>query len=455
MRVGIIGGGFAGLTAAHELLKQGHQIALFERGESLGGQVVTFPVGGGRLECFYHHLFTSDTDIVGLIQELGLGDQLRWLPSQVGFLYDGRIYDFTTPFDLLRFRPISLLDRFRLGLVTLYLRRYKDWPKLERYTAREWIIKYVGRRNYEVVWEPLLRGKFGEHHDKVGMVWFWGKIYLRFASRKGSILSRELLGYPLGSFGPVVERLAARVGELGGALYPGTPVARIVIEQGRAVGVEVAPAAGQALGPPPGMKPATPGVHRFDKVIATVPSYVFRKLAPPLPEDYDRKLREVDYLGAMCVILELDRPLSHIYWLNIADRSIPFVGAIEQTNFVDPSHYGGAHLVYLSNYLAYKQELWTCPPEEVVRQYLPHLRKINPQFQESWIQRSHVFRVEAAQPIITANYRQRMPELRTPIPGLYLANTTQVYPEDRGTNYSVRLGKRVVEAVLQDAALGK
>jgi protoporphyrinogen oxidase len=377
---------------------------------------------------------------------------MRWLPSKVGLLHDGRIYNFTTPLDLLRFRPISLIDRLRLGLVTLRLRRFKDWPKLEPYTARDWIIQHVGRRNYEVVWGPLLRGKFGAHHDRVGMVWFWGKIYLRFASRRGGILSRELLGYPLGGFGQVIERLTARIGELGGSIYPCTPVARIVVEEGRAKGVEVGPPSSRVSHGPAA---AEPGVYHFDKVIATVPSYIFRKLVPPLPEDYDRRLLEVDYLGAMCVVLELDRPLSHIYWLNIADRSIPFVGAIEQTNFVDHSHYGGVHIVYLSNYLAYGQDLWTCSPDEVLRQYLPHLRKINPQFQESWVQRSHVFRVEAAQPVITANYRQRIPDLRTPIPVLYLGNTTQIYPEDRGTNYSVRLGKQVVAAALQDAATGK
>ncbi|MBI3952979.1 MAG: FAD-dependent oxidoreductase, partial [Chloroflexi bacterium] len=241
MRFGVVGGGIAGLTAAYELLKKGHQVTLFERGANLGGQVATFPVGGSRLECFYHHLFTSDREIVGLIEELGLGDKLRWLPSKVGLLYDGRIYDFTTPLDLLRFQPISLLDRLRLGLVTMYLRRYKQWPKLEPYTAKEWISKYVGRRNYEVVWGPLLRGKFGEHYDKVGMVWFWGKIYLRFASRKGSIFSRELLGYPLGGFGQVIEQLTERIVQLGGTLHPGTPVARIVVGEGRAQGVEVGP----------------------------------------------------------------------------------------------------------------------------------------------------------------------------------------------------------------------
>ena len=432
MKVGIIGAGAAGLAAAYALGKAGHQATVYEGAPFLGGQASTFDVGGGRLERGYHHLFTSDTDIVDLIHELGLGEKMAWIESKVGIFYGDKIYDFVTPADLLRFTPLNILDRVRLGLVTLYLRKYKDWRKLEPFVASDWIRKYAGKGVYDVVWGPLLRGKFGAHFDKVGMPWFWGKIQTRFASRGKGLkgMQRERLGYPLGSFAEVFEVLAERITEMGGEVHLSTPVRSIAVEDGRAVGLEIPNAEGGAA------------VRPFDAMLATTPSYIFPRLVPSLPQDYLDRLRNVTYLSAVLVILVLKEPLSHVYWLNIADRSIPFVGLIEQTNFVDPSMYGGKHILYISNYLGEDSPLFHMSEQELLDEYTPHLKKINPRFDPSWIEEWHYHKVAAAQPIIGVNYSQQIPDHRTPIKDLYLANTTQVYPEDRGTNYSVRMGKR-------------
>ena len=440
MRVGIVGAGATGLAAAYALGKHGHRVAVYERAPFLGGQASTFDVGGARLERGYHHLFTSDTDIVDLIGEIGLGHQMRWLDSKVGTLFDGKIYNFVTPLDLLRFTPLGLADRLRLGLVALYLRRRKDWRSLEGHTADAWLRRYAGEGAYEGFWGPMLRGKFGEEFFKeVGMAWVWGKIHTRFASRGGAT-GREKLGYPIGSFGEVFDVLARRVEEQGGEVHLRASVSRIVVEDGRCVGMEV-----QLEGREPERRP-------FDAVIATTPSYVFPKLVPPMPEDYLSRLTSVRYMAAVLVILVLDRPLSHLYWLNVADRSIPFVGVVEQTNLIGPSHYGGKHIVYLSNYLAAGHPLYGMSREELLQTYLPHLRKVNPAFDPSWIEASYHHRVEAAQPVIGTNYSQRIPDHRTPFRGVYLANTTQVYPEDRGTNYSVRMGRRVAALAMADVA---
>ena len=438
MRVGIIGAGAAGLAAAYELGKLGHQAAVYERAPFLGGQASTFDVGGARLERGYHHLFTSDTDIVSLMDEIGLGHQMRWIDSKVGTLFDGVIYDFVTPLDLLKFKPLSLRDRVLLGLVTLYLRRKKDWRSLEGITADEWLRKHAGRGPYDRFWGPMLRGKFGEEfHDQVGMTWVWGKIHTRFASRDKR-LGREKLGYPIGSFGEVFDVLAARIREQGNEVHLRTSVGKIVVEDGRCTGMEVELREGETSTRP------------FDAVIATAPSYIFPKLVPQLPEDYLAKLTSARYMAAVLVILVLDRPLSHIYWLNVADRSIPFVGVVEQTNLIGPAHYGGKHIVYLSNYLSTSHPLYRMDHEDLLETYLPHLRKINPGFDPSWIETSYHHRVDAAQPIIGTNYSERMPGHRTPFEGVYLANTTQVYPEDRGTNYSVRMGKHVAHMAMKD-----
>ena len=438
MRIGIIGAGAAGLAAAYELGLQGHRAAVYERADFLGGQASTFDVGGARLEKGYHHWFTSDTDIVDLTHEIGLGHQVRWIDSSVGTLWDGRIYPFVTPMDLLKFTPLSLLDRMRLGLTTLYLQRQKDFRKYEGITADEWLRRHSGKRGYEVFWGPMLRGKFGDDYYKdVGMAWMWGKVQTRVKSR-GKGMVKEKLGYPIGSFGEVFDVLADKVREQGGEVHLSAAVERVDARDGKSVGMRVALDGGSARD------------ERFDAVIATTPSYLFPRLVDGLPDDYLRRLTDVNYMAAVLVILVLDQPLTNVYWLNVADRSIPFVAAIEHTNLIGPEHYGGKHIVYLSNYLSADHPMFRMGHDEILREYLPHLRKINPDFNPSWIETSYHHRVGAAQPIIGTNYSVRIPAHRTPFRGLYLANTTQVYPEDRGTNYSVRMGREVARMVMGD-----
>ena len=438
MRVGIIGGGAAGLAAAYELTKGGHYAEVFEAAPFLGGQASTFAVGGGQLERGYHHLFVSDTAMVDLIHELGLGHKLEWRESKVGLYHSGRIWDFATPMDLLRFQPLTLPQRIRLGLWTFILQKTRHWQKFDGITAQEWLTRRLGAETYRTIWEPMLRGKFGEYYDQIGMAWLWGKIHLRVASREKG-MQRERLGYPMGSFGEVFDRLGARVVELGGEVHTSARVNRITIdEQGSAAGL-VAQLEGQE-----------PAAREYDAVIATTPSYIFTRLAPFLPADYREGLEQARYLAAVLLILTLDRPLSEKYWLNVADRALPFVGVIEHTNMIDKSLYGGRHILYLTNYTPRDSELYRKSPEELLADFVPHLQKLNPAFQRSWIREYYHHKVDGAQPIIGVNYGRQRPDHRTPCRNLYLANTTQIYPEDRGTNYSVRMGRQVARMVLAD-----
>jgi len=287
MRVGIIGGGVAGLAAAYELTKQGHFAEVFEQADFLGGQASTFDVAGGRLERGYHHLFTSDTDIADLIDELGLGDKLGWLESSVGLYLDsgdgGKVWDFATPKDLLRFKPLSFLSRLKVGFWTLVLKNTGNYRKFENITARDWLLKRMGQRAYDVIWEPLLRGKFGEYYDRISMTWIWGKMRLRVGSRKNGG-GREQLGYPMGSFGEVIDFLAKDIVTQGGAVHTSATVARIVSEDGPATSLDVQ------------LDGSTNERRDYDAVIATTPSYVFTRLAPPLPAAYQAKLDGIEYL---------------------------------------------------------------------------------------------------------------------------------------------------------------
>ena len=433
MKIGIIGGGIAGLTAAYELAKQGHEVAAFEKEADLGGQAGTFPIEGTRLERFYHHLFTSDRHIIQLINELGLSSRMRWIDSQVGLFHGGQVYDFVTPLDLLRFTPLSLPNRLWAGLVSVYLQRQADWQKYEGITAKEWLEKYAGKSVYNAIWEPLLRSKFGDSYDEVSMTWFWGKMRLRFGSRpKG--MQKEQLGYMEGSFQLLIVELEKQIKELGGQVYTNAPVERVAVEGEKATGLMFH------------VSRLTPHVS-FDRIIATVPSFAFTEMAPELPSDYVGKLRHAKYQSALCLVLKMRRPLTHIYWMNISDPTIPFVAAIEHTNYMPPEVYGDKHVLYLSNYLPLDSPLFALSKDELLQKYLPHVQRINPEFDLDWVEESWLFRDDAGQPIITCHYSQQVPDHRTPIQGLYLANTSQIYPEDRGMNYSVHLGQKIAGIV--------
>jgi protoporphyrinogen oxidase len=437
MRVGIIGGGVAGLAAAYHLTKEGHFAEVFEQADFLGGLASTFDVFGGRLERGYHHLFVSDTEITELIHELGLGDKLAWLESSVGFYHGGKIWDFASPMDLLKFKPLPILSRFRVGLWTLLLQKTKSYRKFEGVTAKDWLSRRMGRKGYEVIWEPLLRGKFGEFYDKIGMTWIWNKVTLRVASRKGAG-QKEHLGYPMGSFGEVIEALAERVVQQGGAVHTSASVSKIVESDGSATDLDVQLEGGETER------------REYDAIIATTPSYVFTRLASPLPVTYQNKLSGIDYLSAVLMVLVMDRPFTNKYWLNIADLDMPFVALIEHTNLIDRELYGGKHILYISNYPVRGSELYLMSGEELMDLFVPHLQKINPDFDRSWVVEYHHHRVDGAQPIVGVNYGAGIPDHRTPLRGLYLANTTQIYPEDRGTNYSVRMGRQVARMVVDN-----
>ena len=217
VRIGIIGGGYAGLTAAYELQKHGYAVTVLEKYGTWGGQAATLSLLDTRIEYFYHHLFGSDTHVLGLMDELGIGDQLRWIESKVGWFSDGHIYDLVSPLDLIRFGPLSLVNRIKLGLMYLYLPRINDWRSLERITARDWILRYMGQEIYDQFWGPLLRGKFGDMADQVSMTWLWGKIKVRGSSRQGAS-AKELLAYPEGSFEIITQALVDHLQAKGAVL---------------------------------------------------------------------------------------------------------------------------------------------------------------------------------------------------------------------------------------------
>ncbi len=486
----MLGAGVAGLVCAYRLTQEGHVCDVYERWPGLGGQAATLDVGGGDvLERYYHHLFTSDRHIVALYDELGMGDELEWRTSTMAFFVDGRQWAFNGALDLLRFRPLKPLARVRMGLAVLMLqKRAKEVGPFQGITAHEWIESRMGRGPWRKVWGPLLRGKFGTRAEDISMAWLWSKLTLR-RQLEGEEAREEKLGYPRHSWELLFSALQGAIEAGGGRVLIDRPAAALSHGEG-GVGFSVAagapgsfrsghdPRAFDRLDGDGAPHPADADTdadadahadahadaetdrdraapQSYDAVVATVPNDVFLgllddDLAAAVGDEYLGRLRATEYHTALCLLLELDRQFSPFYWTNIADTSVPFVGLIEHTNFIEPARYKGRRFLYVANYLAPGDPLLSLSADELLAAYLPGLQAVQPSFSPDWIVAKWLHREPAAQPIVTVGYHERIPPLQTAVPGLVLANTTQIYPEDRGTNYSVRLGGDAARALLGD-----
>lgn len=421
----IIGGGYTGLSAAYELIQKNFKVTILEADKQLGGLAGTFELKPGIwIERFYHHWFASDTHILDLIREIGIGDRIKRVETNTGLFYANSIFRLAKPWDLLTFNPLPLIDRIRTGIMALVARRINDWRPLESMSAADWIRKYAGPKSFEVIWKPLLKGKFGKEAENISAVWFWNKIKLRGSSRNEK--AREELLYIENGFGSVTDRLATVLKEKGCAIHTSSPVEKIVIENGEVKGVI---SNGMTLS----------ATH----VLATVPLPIFTKMTPELPQPYLQKCSAIRYLGNICLVLRLKKSLSETYWLNVSDPNFPFVGVIEHTNMDPKEKYDGEHIAFISKYLGTDEDLFKLSNEEYFKYCLPFIKRIFPAFSEDWLHGYACWRAEYSQPVITKHYSSIIPEEKTPIKNLWLSTMAQVYPEDRGTNYAVREGRKV------------
>jgi len=433
----VIGGGFAGLSCAYDLARAGEAVTVLEAEPTVGGLAGAFETDGERLDRFYHHWFINDREVMTLIDELGMSEQVVTNPTNTGVFYANKIFKLSSPKDLLTFTALPFLDRIRLGLLTLRARRIDDWMELEGVLASDWLRCLGGDTVYRVVWEPLLKGKFGPYADSVSAVWFWNKLKLRGGSRgKGG---EEQLAYMKGSFARLAETLAGTIKASGGTVRTNSTVTHIApIEDG-------------------GWRCEGPwGVLEGDRVVATTALPLVADMVEGwAPSDYLERLRAIDYLANVCLILRLDRSLSSTYWLNVNDTSFPYVGVIEHTNFETADNYGGDHVVYLSKYLPHTDELYLMDDAAVLEFSIPHLQRMFPEFDRGWIRAFHVWRARWSQPVVERHYSKMIPPADGPAPGFHLCSMAQIYPEDRGTNYAIREGRHMARTLLEAPATGE
>lgn len=426
----IVGGGFAGLSCAYDLSKAGHKVTVLEADATVGGLAGAFETNGERLDRFYHHWFTNDLEVMGLIDELGLSVEVVTNPTNTGLFFANKIFKLSTPWDLLKFTALPFFDRIRLGILTLRARRVSNWRALEGESAADWLRRLGGETVYRVVWEPLLKGKFGPYAEEVSAVWFWNKLKLRGGSRGKS--GEERLAYLKGSFYRLAEQLARRVEDQGGIVRLNSPVVKI---EPQADGTWRCEGAW--------------GSTTSDRVIVTTALPLIADMVQDwAPVDYVRNLQAIDYLANICLVLRLDRSLSSTYWLNVNDPSFPYVGVIEHTNFQSADDYDGDHIVYLSKYLPHTDQLYQMSDDEVLEFSIPYLQRMFPEFSHAWIRNHHVWRARWSQPVVGKHYSRLIPTIDGPKPGLHICSMAQIYPEDRGTNYAIREGRKMATHIL-------
>ena len=427
----IIGGGFTGLTAAYQLSRESDfSVTLAEGSDHLGGLAAGFPLCGTSLERTYHHLFLTDTAILDLVRELGLQEKLVWHDSSVGIYRGGRIHPFKTPLDLLRFPPCSFAGRLRTGFAALYLKHQKNWRGFTRQTAHDWMTRACGASAMASIWTPLLKGKFDRHFQNVSMAWFWARIHTRANSR--SVGGGEKLGYFRGGFNVVTSALENEIRRRGVKIMTGANVETITSERTARINGATVP---------------------FDFCIFTGPSPAFAGLLPARESlrDYAAQLRSIEYLGAACLVFTSDQNLGDFYWVNVNEPDAPFLVFLNHTRLVDKSAYGGKNIYYIGAYLPTEGKMFSLPDDELANLWFGYLKKMFPEFEAGRLQERHLFRFRAAQHIVDTRYEEKIPDYRTPLPGVFLSNFSQIFPEDRGTNFAVREGLKIAEMIRREA----
>jgi protoporphyrinogen oxidase len=431
-QVAILGAGIGGMAAAYDLRRAGKDVTIYEAGDYVGGLASGFKEPGWdwSVEKYYHHWFATDRHILKLIDELGWSDQVLFPRPYTVMYYQGKFYPFDSILKMALFPGLGWgLNKARFGLVGLFLKLTNNWLALEQTTVDAWMRKWAGDRVYELMWEPLMVGKFGERYAKqVNMAWMWARIKARTTR----------LGTFMGGFQTFADKFAERLRDMGVQICLSTRMMDITASA--AGGVDVTIPSGQVV---------------CDQCLVTSSPGLLSRLAPGLPPDYLKGLLDLKSMGAVVMVLALKQRLSEqgYYWFNLPKSAgFPFLALVEHTNFVPAEHFGGDHIVYAGDYLETGHEYFQLSQDELLERFLPSFSRFNPQFKPEWVRKTWLFRTNYAQPVPLVNHSKNIPSIQTPIPGLYFASMSQVYPWDRGTNFAVEIGRRAAGLMLGESA---
>jgi protoporphyrinogen oxidase len=436
MNVGIIGGGITGVTLGYFLASKGIAVDIFEASPVLGGLAgPLFLEDGTAVDRFYHAILPSDDHLYGVCRDLNLDGQLRFKGTKNAFVVNGAIASMNSAAEFLRFSPLTVSERLRLGLTILRAQLVRDWRPLEQVSVQAWLRRWSGHGVFEKLWQPMLAAKFEDAYHDTPATWMWSRL-VRMKSTRSGVNQRESAGHLIGGYATLLEAMAARIRSAGGRIHLRCAAQEIVIQRERAVGIRTAL-----------------GVWDGGPIVSTMQAPVFRRLIPSAPHDYQDSLSSVPYLGVVCPLVVLDRPFSGYWVLNIADARVPFTGVIETTSYIDPQYVGGHHLVYLPKYTA-PGSRWQEMPDEAVRdQALNALKQIVPTFDRRSVRYVLVHRERYVEPLHRLHGADPTPALQTPVENLYLATTAQIYPALTNGESVTRHARAVADLLTDGAAL--
>lgn len=429
MKIAILGAGFGGLAAAHELRQRGHEVIIFEAASYPGGLAAGFtqPEWSWSLERHYHHVFTTDSEYIRLLKDLGLSSKLFFKRVRSATRIKTKNSALDSPLSLLRFPHISLVSRLRTGFGLALLKAFPFGRFFERWSARTVILHTMGEESWRVLWQPLFVGKFGNLSREINAAWFWARIFARSAS----------LGYYSGGFGACASDIAGALTAQGVKIYYQTPVKSISRHRHSIESLLVTTKNGSEL---------------FDRVLCTTDAMITLSVLEPLiakapkgsaVQAFVRSARQLQGLGAQTFVMELDKPFfaDGTYWLNINEKGWPFLAVVEQTQLTGTEPYGGKCLVYVAKYLQTNDDLFGASAEQLLAHYREYLNILSPDF-EAGIKRIWVNHERFAQPVVRIGHSHKLPPVSTPLEGVYWASMQHVYPFDRGINYAVAIGRQ-------------
>ncbi|MEG2804462.1 NAD(P)/FAD-dependent oxidoreductase [Stenotrophomonas sp.] len=424
-RIAVLGAGPMGLAVAYQLARDGHHPVIFEADDRVGGMTASFDFGGMQIERYYHFHCISDADFLAVLDELGLSSMMRWTETRMGYWFGGQLQAWGNPVALLRFKGLGLLAKFRYGLHAFLCTRRTNWRPLDPVEASGWIRRWVGAEAYEVLWRRLFDYKFYDYADNLSAAWIWSRI--RRIGRSRYSLMREKLGYLEGGSATLLHGLHGDILRHGGEVRLGAPVERIVIEDGRVRGVVVG---GQRLA--------------FDKVVSTVPLPFVPRLAPDLPEPILARYRALKNIAVVCVIAKLRRPVSDKFWVNTNDPDMDIPGIVEYTNLRPMD----AHIVYVPFYMPGEHPRYADPDTVFIDKVKRYLMQVNSALGEADFLDVRANRYRHAQPICEPGFLERLPPRKLPVDGLWVADTSHYYPEDRGISESIGFGRMLAREVV-------
>lgn len=419
-RIAVLGAGPMGLAVAYQLARDGHKPVVFEADDRVGGMTAAFDFGGLEIERYYHFHCTSDAAFLEVLKELGLSSRMRWIATKMGYWYQGRLQSWGNPIALLKFKGLGPIAKFRYGLHAFLSTKRDDWKPLDHVEATGWIKRWVGAEAYEVLWRRLFDYKFYEYSSNLSAAWIWSRI--RRIGRSRYSLFKEKLGYLEGGSQTLLSALKAAIEAKGGEIRLSSPATRVLIENGAVRGVQT-----------------KEGLYAFEKVVSTIPLPYVPKLMPDLPSDILAKFSALKNIAVVCVIAKLSRHLTENFWLNINDPEMDIPGLVEYSNLrpLDP------HVLYVPFYMPGEHPKFQDPDEVFLEKVRRYCLKINPELREQDFLAMRASRYRYAQPICEPGYLDRLPAAQLPVRGLWVADTSHYYPEDRGISESIGYGRQL------------